>query len=154
METGKLYCKNGHVQVSCTIIILFNEGSSSSQPVYWLRISVSNQFRWRISATVSDKLYYYLGYDTNSKCVMSLPSLSTIGLWTSIGSIYFVIRGKTLKKAKITTTSSYSRDRSLTIRGSKPFHWFPFPRPSQESECCWIVAQFQIVERNQPILIR
>ena len=44
METGKIYCKNGHVQVSCTIIILFNEGSSSSQPVYWLRISVSNQF--------------------------------------------------------------------------------------------------------------
>lgn len=30
---------------------------------------------------------------------MSLPSLSTIGLWTSIGSIYFV-GGKTLKKAK------------------------------------------------------
>lgn len=30
---------------------------------------------------------------------MSLPSLSTIGLWTSIGSIYFV-GGKTLKNAK------------------------------------------------------
>lgn len=56
MKTGKLYCK--HDQVSCTIKIkLFNEGSSSSQMVVSCGISVSNQFQWRISAAVPDKLY-------------------------------------------------------------------------------------------------
>ena len=43
-------------------------------------------------------------------------------------------RGKRRSKTLKTTTSSYSRDRSLTTRGSKPFHSFPFPRPSPVSE--------------------
>ena len=84
---------------------------------------------------------------------MSLPSLSTIGLWTSIGSIYFV-GGKTLKNAKNNNILILTRQ----VADHSRFQAVPIiPIPPTEPLClngCWIVAQFQIVEQNQPILIR